>query len=129
MSIKSLDTDVRSGTSAEWLASSLVLGLGELGVAEDTGEVRVGDGTNAWGDLPRRDGVKARGNTTLVAGTKDVTGLTGVAAGDIVLATVRTLGTVAAPKPLLAVAGTNQITITSSHNTDTSVVNYVVFKA
>lgn len=42
---------------------------------------------------------------------------------------MRTLGTVTAPKTLVAVAGTDQITITSSDNTDTSVVNYVVFKA
>ena len=129
MSIENEDIDVRSGTTAEWAASTLVAGRGELLVNVDNGEVRVGDGTNTYANLKRHDGAIARGNTTLVAGTKNVTSLTGVATGDLVFAQVRTLGTVTAPKTLVAVAGTDQITITSSDNTDTSVVNYVVFKA
>lgn len=120
---------VRSGTTAEWAASTLVLGVGELAVNDDTGEVRVGDGVNAHAGLKRTDSPVARGNTVLVAGTKNVTGLTGVAAGDLVFAQHRTLGTVTSAKAILAVAGTAQITLTSTDNTDTSTVNYVVFKA
>lgn len=119
---------LRSGTSAEWAATTLTLGLGELGVNTDTGEVRVGDGSSAWSALPRHDGAKARGTAVLVAGTKATT-VAGVVAGDLVLATVRTLGTVTAPKAILAVASTDTVTITSADNTDTSTVAFVVFPA
>lgn len=135
MSIKT-EVPTRSGTTAEWAdadptdgTAAPVLGAGELGVNTDTGEIRIGDGVTAFGSLPRKDGVKARGTAVLVAGTKVVTGLTGVAVGDIVLATHRTLGTVTAAKPVLALAGANQITITSADNTDTSTVQFVVFPA
>lgn len=127
---------VRAGTAAEFAdadasdgAAGPILGDGELAVVTDTDEVRIGDGSTAFSSLPAHLKAKARGTTTLVAGTKNVTGLTGVATGDIVLATVRTLGTVTAPKGILAVAGTNQITVTSADNTDTSVVAYVIFPA
>jgi hypothetical protein len=120
---------LRSATTAEWAASTLVLGVGELGVNTDTGEVRSGDGTNVWSSLPRHDGAKARGTAVLVAGTKQVTGLTGVVVGDLVLATVRTLGTVTSAKAVLAVAGAGTVTITSADNTDTSTGAFVVFPA
>lgn len=127
-------TLVRAGTAAEWADTDAtdgegapVLAAGELAVVTDTGEIRVGDGVHAFASLSGRVAAKKRGNLTLVAGTKNLTGLTGVAVGDIVIATVRTLGTVTAPKALVAVAGVDQITVTSSDNTDTSVINYVVF--
>lgn len=120
---------VRSAPAAEWATSTLVLGVGEMGVNTDTGEARVGDGVNVYSALPRHDGPKARGTAVLVAGTKVVTGLTGVVVGDLVVATVRTLGTVAAAKAILAVAGAGQVTITSADNTDTSTVAFVVFAA
>lgn len=124
------EVPTRSGTTADWAASNApILGVGELGVNLTTGEVRIGDGATAFASLPRRDGVKARGTAVLVAGTKVTTGLTGVVAGDLVLATVRTLGTVTAAKALLAVAGTGQVTITSADNTDTSTVAFVVYAA
>jgi hypothetical protein len=123
------EVPTRSGTAAEWAAATLILGKGELAVNLDNGEVRVGDGVNTYANLSRRDGVKARGAAVLVAGTKVVTGLTGVVAGDLVLATVRTLGTVTSAKALLAVAGTGQVTITSADNTDTSTVAFVVYAA
>jgi hypothetical protein len=129
MAIEDEVIDVRSGTASDWAATSLVLGQGELGVVTDTGEIRVGDGSGAFSALRRLAPLKAKGNTTLVAGTKNVTGLTGVATGDVVVATVRTLGTVTAAKALVAVAGTDQITVTSADNTDTSVVNYAVYPA
>jgi hypothetical protein len=124
------EVPTRSGTAAEWAAANApVLGKGELGVNLDTGEVRIGDGTSAFSALPRRDGVKARGTTVLVTGTKVVTGLTGVVVGDIVVATVRALGTVTSAKALMAVAGAGQITITSADNTDTSTVQFAVYAA
>lgn len=129
------EVPVRSGTTAEWAdsnaadgAAAPVLGAGEIGVDTDKGEVRIGDGSTAFASLPRLAPVKAKGTATLVAGTKAVT-ITGLVAGDIVSATVRTLGTVTAPKALVAVASTDTLTITSSDNTDTSVVNYVVYPA
>jgi hypothetical protein len=127
---------VRAGTAAEWAdldatdgAAAPILGDGELAVVTDTDEVRVGDGSTAFATLPAHLKAKARGTATLVGGTKNVTGLTGVAAGDILIATVRSLGTVAVAKAILAVAGTNQITVTSADGTDTSVVQFVVFPA
>lgn len=130
------EVQVRSGTTAEWAdadasdgAAAPVLGVGELGVNTDTGEIRVGDGTSAFASLPRRDGVKARGVATLVAGTVTVTGLTGVATGDIVQVTPRTLGTVTASTAVRAVAGTAQVVITSAANNDTSIVQWIVLAA
>ena len=129
------EVSVRSGTTTEWAdtdasdgAAAPVLGLGEIGVDTTKGEVRIGDGATAFASLPRLAPVKAKGTATLVAGTKAVT-ITGLVAGDIAVASVRTLGTVAAPKPLVAVASTDTLTITSSDNTDTSVINYVVYPA
>ena len=129
------EVSVRSGTTTEWAdtdasdgAAAPVLGLGEIGVDTTKGEVRIGDGSTAFASLPRLAPVKAKGTATLVAGTKAVT-ITGLVAGDIAVASVRTLGTVAAPKPLVAVASTDTLTITSSDNTDTSVINYVVYPA
>lgn len=43
---------LRRGTRAEWLGSSRVLADGEPGVAIDTGEVRFGNGTATWANLP-----------------------------------------------------------------------------
>ena len=39
-------------TSAEWTASDLDLQSGQLGIASDTGEVRPGNGSDQWSDLP-----------------------------------------------------------------------------
>lgn len=129
------EVSVRSGTTAEWAdtnaadgAAAPVLGLGEIGVNTTTGEIRLGDGTTAFASLPRHAPVKAKGTATLVGGTKAVT-ITGLVAGDIAVATVRTLGTVAAPKAIIAVASTDTLTITSADGTDTSVINYVVYPA
>lgn len=41
----------KRGTQAAWLASPVVLAPGQLGVALDTGESRVGDGTHTWANL------------------------------------------------------------------------------
>lgn len=41
-----------SGTAAEWASSAYVLAAAQPGFATDTGELKVGDGTRAWDDLP-----------------------------------------------------------------------------
>ena len=55
MSEKTLNVKLllRNGLSAEWKASSRVLGKGELAWASDTGEFKIGDGEHAWKDIPR----------------------------------------------------------------------------
>lgn len=45
----------RRGTSAEWAASNVVLGEGEIGFDKTTGELRVGDGVTAWNSLTSTD--------------------------------------------------------------------------
>jgi hypothetical protein len=42
---------LRRGTAAEWTSEDPVLGLGEAGFETDTGQLKLGDGTTAWGDL------------------------------------------------------------------------------
>lgn len=122
MSINVNGVGDRVGTAAEWAASTLVLAAGERGVASDTGETKVGDGTNVWSGLTSEG---REGKTTLVAGTKTVTD-SSITAKTIIQLTAQSLGTVTAPKPLAVTArvvGTS-FTITSSDATDTSVVGY-----
>ena len=80
---------VRKGTAAEWAdadasdgAAAPILADGEVAIVTDTDEVRIGDGETAFASLPRLVKAKARGTVTLVAGTENQTGLTGVVAGD-----------------------------------------------
>lgn len=129
MAIESEDVDVRSGTTAEWAASTLVPGKGELCVDTDTAEIRVGDGTNVYTSLAGRSGPFKRGVATLVGGTVTVTGLTGVVAADLAFVACKTLGTVTVASAYKATPGTGTLVITASAGTDTSVVSYVVFKA
>jgi len=42
----------RRGLEADWILSNYVLDDGELGVTLDTGVIKIGDGVNAWEDLP-----------------------------------------------------------------------------
>lgn len=55
MSEKTLNVKLllRNGLSAEWEASSRILGKGELAWASDTGVFKIGDGEHAWKDIPR----------------------------------------------------------------------------
>lgn len=55
MSEKTLNVKLllRNGLSAEWEASSRILGKGELAWASDTGEFKIGDGEHAWKDITR----------------------------------------------------------------------------
>jgi hypothetical protein len=41
----------RRGTSTQWTTANPILAAGEIGFETDTGEFRVGDGTNHWADL------------------------------------------------------------------------------
>jgi hypothetical protein len=45
----------RSLTTAGWINSTVILAQGEPGVALDTGEIRVGTGTQLWKDLPTQE--------------------------------------------------------------------------
>lgn len=116
------DVGQRVGTTAEWAASTLILGLGEEGVNTTTEEVRVGDGVGLWSTLstPGREG-----RATLVAGTVTVAN-TSVTATSVIQLTAQSLGTVTAAKALAVTARTagTSFTITSSDNTDTSIVGY-----
>lgn len=61
---------LRRDTAARWAENNPILADGEPGVAEDVGEIRVGDGATRWLDLPsyRRgllDGVRPLGPTAM----------------------------------------------------------------
>ena len=59
----------KRGTAAALEASNYVPAAGEIVIATDTGEMRSGDGTNTWKNLPSYDGVElANTLTTTVAG-------------------------------------------------------------
>ena len=55
MSEKTLNVKLllRNGLSAEWEASSRILGKGELAWASDTGEFKIGDGEHTWKEITR----------------------------------------------------------------------------
>lgn len=42
---------IRHGTESDWLASSGILALGELGYATDTLTLKIGDGNSTWANL------------------------------------------------------------------------------
>lgn len=42
----------RRGTEAEWTLYNPILAEGEFGLATDTGQFKVGNGTTAWSSLP-----------------------------------------------------------------------------
>lgn len=125
----SLETEgsIRSATAAEWVTTTLVLGLGEIGVATDTGDIRVGDGVNQFETLKTAGGIR-KGRATLVAGTVTVANTT-ITATTIILAQHQTLGTVTAAKILTLTRSAGvSFTITSTDNTDTSVIGYVLIE-
>ena len=43
---------IKRGTSVSWAATNPLLSAGEPGVEIDTGQMKVGDGTTYWNDLP-----------------------------------------------------------------------------
>ena len=53
----------RRGTAAQWTSADPILAAGEIGFETDTGEFRVGDGSNHWSDLsPFKNIVDLGGN-------------------------------------------------------------------
>lgn len=115
---------LRTGVTADM--ANVVLDTGEAGYDLTTGELKFGDGTTAFSLLPSR--TPARTQLTLVAGTKTQAD-TRVRASSIILPVLHTLGTVTAPKALACTARVNgtSYTITSSDNTDTSVVDVLIW--
>lgn len=47
---------VRRGNAAQWSSANPVLGPGEIGAELDTGNLKVGDGTREWDELPYIEG-------------------------------------------------------------------------
>lgn len=126
MSIKRQVVPVRTGTTSDW-TSGPVLGAGEIGIDTTLGVMKVGDGSTAFGSLPRTAGGIRTGQTTLVAGTKVVAD-TAITANSKIFTTVHTPG--GAPGWLQVSARTagTSFTILSSSNTDTSVVDYLIYE-
>jgi hypothetical protein len=42
----------RNDTAANWTAADPILAVGELGLETDTDQYKIGNGTDAWSDLP-----------------------------------------------------------------------------
>lgn len=118
----------RSGDTAAWAASDApILGVGEVGVNTTTKQLKIGDGVTAFAALPTEGNVRV-GRTTLVAGTKTVADTT-VTATTLILAQHQTLGTVTAAKILTITRSAGvSFTITSTDNTDTSVIGYMLIE-
>ena len=79
----------REASTAEWAASTLVLGLGEEGLDTTTGRIRRGDGTNVWASLSSETEITGTGTIDYgsiaagAVGTGTVT-VTGAVVGDSV---------------------------------------------
>lgn len=92
----------------------------------------VGDNTSLahFPGLAVKEGTNAKqGTSTLASGTVTVTN-TAVTASSRIFLTIQSLGTVTAPKPIAVTAKTaaTSFVITSSDNTDTSVVAWEIFE-
>lgn len=124
MAIQVNDVNERVGTAAEWAASTLVLAAGERGVASDTGETKVGNGSGVWSALTSEG---REGTAVLVGGTVTVT-RSDITAKTIAVASCQVLGTVARPQGIgvfARVVGTS-ITFRSTDATDTSTIGFVL---
>lgn len=69
----------RRGTAAQWASANPILGPGEIGTTIDTHQVRVGDGTTHWNDLPNYVGPAGPPGATGDQGPQGVPGPTGPA--------------------------------------------------
>lgn len=126
MAVVNERANVRSGNTADWAAGP-TLDPGEIGINTQTGELKLGDGATAFASLPAQGGGRTlKGVATLAGGTVTVSGLTGVTANSVVQVTTKTLGTVTVASAFRAAPGTDQVVITASQATDTSVVMYTV---
>ena len=54
----------RRGTSTVLAVSDYIPAAGEIIVATDTGEMKAGDGTHTWAELPSYDGTQIANNYT-----------------------------------------------------------------
>ncbi len=54
----------KRGTSAALTASTYVPAAGEIIIATDTGEMKAGDGTHTWSELPSYDGTEVANSYT-----------------------------------------------------------------
>ena len=61
---------VKRGTSAVLATADYVPAAGEIIAAVDTGEVRIGDGTHTWAQLPSYDGTQIANDYDQVAAGK-----------------------------------------------------------
>lgn len=58
---------VRRGTAAQWTAANPILASGEIGFETDTGKIKVGNGSAAWGSLPNTTEITTvDGNSTTI---------------------------------------------------------------
>lgn len=75
------------GTAAAWVSDNRVLEAGKPGVETDTGQMKLGNGTDAWNDLPYvGEGLVVGGGSgtvTSIATTSPITGGTITATGTI----------------------------------------------
>ena len=104
--------------------SRRILAAGERGVNSDTGEVRIGDGTNVWSALTSEG---REGTAVLVGGTVTVN-RTDITAKTIAVASCQVLGTVARPQGIGVFSRVNgtSITFRSTDATDTSTIGYIL---
>ena len=72
----------KRGTAAALAASNYVPAAGEIVIATDTGEMRSGDGTNTWSNLPSYDGTEIANNLTTTAMGKALDASQGKALND-----------------------------------------------
>lgn len=123
------DVSVRARSTADWASGAPTLAAGEIGIDKDKGEMRIGDGSSVWADLPISGTKLRKGRSTLVAGTVTVAA-TWVTANTIFQVSHNTLGTVTAPKAVGVTARSAGVsfTITSADNTDTSSIGWIAME-
>ncbi|HZS21995.1 MAG TPA: hypothetical protein VFA63_13555, partial [Pseudonocardiaceae bacterium] len=63
---------LRRGTAATWTSVNPVLSQGEPGFEDDTGKLKIGDGSTAWSSLPYVQGSGSGGLATVTDGTNTV---------------------------------------------------------
>lgn len=134
MTIRSAPALVRVGTTAEWADSDAsdgsgapILALGEIGLDTDKNELFIGDGSTQAASLARFKRVKTT-LVTLAAGTK-TTADTSITANTVIIPVHKTLGTVTAAKIITVTRSAGvSFTLTSTDNTDTSVIAVTIYE-
>lgn len=118
----------------DYMTIARASGNAAIGTSTVTDKLNIGAGHLAFVTVGKglkfTAGVNAKfGTATLVAGTKTVATTAVSATKSHILVTVKTLGTVAAPKAMVAgtIVDATSFVITSSDNTDTSVVEWFIF--